>query len=295
MAPRGHRPDRHEDRVQRGPLRRLHRPDRRRPSALVHHAHPPSGRRGDDDRGSPRACDGGRVRPGGRAPVRLLHPRPDRLGDCARCREPHADAGGGPPRDGGEPLPLRHVSQDRGGNRVVARLIKTEKEVEGRYTEQWVVVDEDALEQWPAGAGDTVGRPAPRQDGYQRARGEAQYTADIQLPGMLYAAILRSPFARARIREIDLRMAEKAPGVRAVLGPDTSPLTDEPAYQGAPVAAVAADTDEQARAAMRLIEVEWEELEPLLDPDEAVRRNELVEEPNHHERGDIERGLAEAD
>ncbi len=90
-------------------------------------------------------------------------------------------------------------------------------------------------------------------------------------------------------------MAEKAPGVRAVLGPGTGPLTDEPAYQGAPVAAVAADTDEQARAAMRLIEVEWEQLEPLLDPDEAVRRNELVEEPNHDERGDIERGLAEAD
>ena len=177
----------------------------------------------------------------------------------------------------------------------MARLIKTEKEVEGRYTEQWVVVDEDALEQWPAGARDTVGRPAPRQDGFQRARGEAQYTADIQLPGMLHAAILRSPFARAQIREIDLRMAEKAPGVRGVLGPGTGPLTDEPAYQGAPVAAVAADTDEQARAAMRLIEVEWEELEPLLDPDEAVRRNELVEEPNHDERGDIERGLAEAD
>jgi CO/xanthine dehydrogenase Mo-binding subunit len=177
----------------------------------------------------------------------------------------------------------------------VARLIKTEKEVEGRYTEQWVVVDEDALEQWPAGPRDTVGRPAPRQDGYQRARGEAQYTADIQLPGMLHTAILRSPFARARIREIDLRMAEKALGVRGVLGPGTGPLTDEPAYQGAPVAAVAADTEEQARAAMRLIEVEWDQLEPLLDPDEAVRRNELVEEPNHHERGDIERGLAEAD
>ena len=177
----------------------------------------------------------------------------------------------------------------------MARLIKTEKEVEGRYTDQWVVVDEDALEQWPAGPRDTVGRPAPRQDGYQRARGEAQYTADIQLPGMLHTAILRSPFARARIREIDLRMAEKAPGVRGVLGPGTGPLTDEPAYQGAPVAAVAADTDEQARAAMRLIEVEWEQLEPLLDPDEAVRRNELVEEPNHHERGDIERGLAEAE
>ena len=39
----------------------------------------------------------------------------------------------------------------------MARLIKTEKEVEGRYTEQWVVVEEDVLEQWPAGPGDTVG------------------------------------------------------------------------------------------------------------------------------------------
>ena len=93
----------------------------------------------------------------------------------------------------------------------MARLIKTEKEVEGRYTEQWVVVDEDALEQWPAGPRDIVGRPAARRDGLQRARGEARYTADVQLPGMLHAAVLRSPFARARVREIDTRMAERAP------------------------------------------------------------------------------------
>ena len=177
----------------------------------------------------------------------------------------------------------------------MARLIRTEKEVEGRYTEQWVVVDEDALEQWPAGPGDTVGRPAQRQDGLIRARGEARYTADIQLPAMLHAAVLRSPFARARVREIETRMAEKAPGVRAVVGPDTDPLTDEPSYQGAPVAAVAADTYEQARAALRLLEVEWEQLEPLLDPDEAVRRGQLLEEPNREDRGDVERGFAEAD
>jgi CO/xanthine dehydrogenase Mo-binding subunit len=177
----------------------------------------------------------------------------------------------------------------------VARLIKTEKEIEGRYTEQWVVVDEDALEQWPAGPRDTVGRPTPRQDGARRARGEARYTADVQLPGMLHTAVLRSPFARARVRELDTRMAERAPGVRAVIGPDTAPLTDEPAYQGAPVAAVAADTYGQARAALALLEVEWEQLEPLLDPDEAVRRNQLVGEPSSYERGDLERGLAEAD
>ncbi len=177
----------------------------------------------------------------------------------------------------------------------MARLIKTEKEVEGRYTEQWIVVEEDALEQWPAGPQDTVGRPTPRQTGLQRARGEAEYTADIQLPGMLHTAVLRSPFARARVREIDTRMAEQAPGVRAVLGPDTEPLSDEPPYQGAPVAAIAADTYEQAKAALALVEVEWEQLTPLLDSDEAVEKGELLAEPGTHERGDVERGLAEAD
>ncbi|HEU6446013.1 MAG TPA: xanthine dehydrogenase family protein molybdopterin-binding subunit [Gaiellaceae bacterium] len=177
----------------------------------------------------------------------------------------------------------------------MARLIRTEKEVEGRYTEQWVVVDEDALEQWPAGPRDTVGRPTPRQDGLLRARGEARYTADVRLPGMLHAAVLRSPFARARVRELDTRMAERASGVRAVLGPDVEPLTAEPSFQGAPVAAVAADTYEQARAALGRLEVEWEELDPLLDPDEAVRRGELVGEPSSHERGDVDRALAEAD
>ncbi|MBA2383949.1 MAG: hypothetical protein H0V68_04710, partial [Actinobacteria bacterium] len=49
-----------------------------------------------------------------------------------------------------------------------------------------------------------VGRPAPRQDGLQRARGEARYTADIVLPGMLHAAVLRSPHASARVRSLDL-------------------------------------------------------------------------------------------
>ena len=65
----------------------------------------------------------------------------------------------------------------------MARLIKTEKEVEGRYETVWTVDDEDVLEQWPAGPLTVVGRDARRIDGLQRARGEARYTADIQLPG----------------------------------------------------------------------------------------------------------------
>ena len=73
----------------------------------------------------------------------------------------------------------------------MARLIRTEKEVEGRYEEVWLVVEEDTLEQWPAGPRRIVGQPATRIDGLERARGEAVYTADLKLPGMLHTAVLR--------------------------------------------------------------------------------------------------------
>jgi CO/xanthine dehydrogenase Mo-binding subunit len=178
----------------------------------------------------------------------------------------------------------------------MARLIRTEKEVEGRYTEQWVVVEEDALEQWPEGPLHTVGRPAPRVDGLARARGEARYTQDLRLPGMLRTAVLRSPHARARVKRIDLGPAREAPGVRGLIGPgDLEALTNEPNYEGQAVAAVAADTFEDARAAVSLIGVEWEVLDPLLDADAALERESFVAEPRRYERGDVEQGFAEAD
>jgi CO/xanthine dehydrogenase Mo-binding subunit len=179
----------------------------------------------------------------------------------------------------------------------VARLIRTEKEVEGQYTEQWVVVDEDALDQWPEGPLTTVGRKVPRIDGLQRARGEARYTADIQLPGMLHTAVLRSPYARARIERLDLEPSRTLPGVRAVIGPgDLDQLTDEPGYVGQAVAAVAADTLSQAQAAVAAMAIDWDVLEPLLDPDEAVRQESYTNEgPETYERGDYDRGRAEAE
>jgi CO/xanthine dehydrogenase Mo-binding subunit len=178
----------------------------------------------------------------------------------------------------------------------VARLIRTEKEVEGRYEDVWLVVEEDALEQWPAGPREIVGRNAARKTGPLRARGEARYTADIQLPGMLHTAVLRSPHAHARVNKISFDEALGAPGVRAAIGPgDVEVLTDEAGFQGQAVAAIAADTLQQARAALELIEVEWDLREPLLDPDEAVRRGQLVGQPSHYERGDVDRALAEAD
>jgi CO/xanthine dehydrogenase Mo-binding subunit len=179
----------------------------------------------------------------------------------------------------------------------VARLIKTEKEVEGRYTEQWIVVEEDVLDQWPEGPLAVVGREVPRIDGAQRARGQAPYTADLQLPGMLHTAVLRSPHARARVKKLDLAAAAAAPGVRAAIGPaELEQLTDAPGYVGHAIAAVAAETLAEAQAAIEQIHVEWDVLEPLLDPDEAVRRGSFVDEgPKTYERGDLNRGIADAD
>jgi CO/xanthine dehydrogenase Mo-binding subunit len=178
----------------------------------------------------------------------------------------------------------------------LARLIRTEKEVEGRYEDVWIVVDEDALDQWPDGPLTTVGREVPRVDGLDRARGQALYTADVQLPGMLHTAVLRSPYARGRVTRIKLDAARSARGVRAVLGPnELDVLKEEPGYVGQAVAAVAAETFGQAQAALEKLDVDWEVLEPLLDPDEAVRQESFVSDVKTYERGDFERGIADAD
>jgi CO/xanthine dehydrogenase Mo-binding subunit len=178
----------------------------------------------------------------------------------------------------------------------LARLIRTEKEVEGNFEEVWLVVEEDPLQQWPAGPLEVVGRPALRKDARERVRGEARFTADIRLPGMLHAAVLRSPYAHARVKSIDLAPALGLPGVRGAVGPDDAPgLEREAGFAGAPVAAVAAETFAQARAALDAIAVEWEPLEEVIDAEEAVERGLLHGEPERYERGDFERAVAEAD
>ena len=127
-------------------------------------------------------------------------------------------------------------------------------------------------------------------------RGEARFTADIQLPGMLQTAVLRSPHAHARVKRIDLAAALALPGVRGALGPgDARGLEAEPGFAGAAVAAVAADTIGQARSALEAIDVEWELLDVVLDPDAAVARGQFVADPVEYERGNFEQALAHAD
>src|SRR6184192_1377278 len=104
--------------------------------------------------------------------MRVLHAGADRERRLARRDARRPVERRDPTRHGWKPVPLWRVPEDRGGDSNVARLIRTEKEVEGRYEEVWLVVEEDALEQWPAGPRDIVGRPATRVDGLERARGE---------------------------------------------------------------------------------------------------------------------------
>src|SRR6202007_2222449 len=63
----------------------------------------------------------------------------------------------------------------------------------------------------------TVGHPTPRIDALERVTGKAKYTLDVQLPGMLFARVLRSPHAHARIRSIDVSKARELAGVKAIV------------------------------------------------------------------------------
>lgn len=130
----------------------------------------------------------------------------------------------------------------------------------------------------------SVGRRLPRFEAIEKVTGRARFIADLSLPGMLYAAILQSPYAHARILGYDLTAALASPGVRAIVTGDDCPnglmgalIKDEHAiakgkvrYVGEPVAAVAADTEEQARAAALLIDVAYEELPAVLTPEQAL-------------------------
>lgn len=125
-----------------------------------------------------------------------------------------------------------------------------------------------------------IGQPIPRIEVSGKVTGEARYTADILLPGTLWAKALRSPYAHARIVRIDTSRAEKAPGVRAVLtGADVRGILygrryrdltvlayDRVRFVGERVAAVAAEEREAAQEALELIRVDYEELPAVFDP-----------------------------
>ena len=130
-----------------------------------------------------------------------------------------------------------------------------------------------------------VGKSVPRLEGAEKVTGQTRYAADIDIPGALWAKVLRSPLPHARVVSVDTSKAARLPGVAAVIsGADVSrymtglrmkdmPLlaVDRVRYVGEPVAAVAAETAEKAEEALSLIDVKYEELPFVTDPLEAIR------------------------
>lgn len=177
----------------------------------------------------------------------------------------------------------------------------------------------------------TVGADVPRVETVEKLTGDALYTGDLLLPGMLHAKVKHSPHARARILRIDTARAEALPGVHAVLTGheldyrlglyvvDKDILAkDVVRHFGEAVAAVAAETPETASEAVDLIEVEYDVLTPVLDPIEAIQDGAALVHPDlgsyayveaafspqpgtniaHQQKvrkGDVERGFAEAE
>ncbi|HWE38751.1 MAG TPA: xanthine dehydrogenase family protein molybdopterin-binding subunit [Isosphaeraceae bacterium] len=104
-----------------------------------------------------------------------------------------------------------------------------------------------------------IGTKVPRLDGLAKASGRAKYPSDVKPDGMLFGVLLSSPHAHAKVLSIDTARAEKLPGVKAIAliaKPGETTLM----YQGDPIAAVAADTEERARDAARAIDVKYEVL-----------------------------------
>ncbi len=151
----------------------------------------------------------------------------------------------------------------------------------------------------PVSAMSVVGQGTSRIDAVERVSGKATYTADVSLPGMLYARVLRSPHPHARIRRIDTSKALALPGVKAIVTHDNctvvwgagsisggaqyndeiKKITKHRRYAfnnpvrfvGEPVAAVAAVDRHVAEEALLLIAVDYEELPFVLDPEEALK------------------------
>ena len=164
-----------------------------------------------------------------------------------------------------------------------------------------------------------IGKGVARTDYLAKVTGQAHYTADIKLPGMLVAKVLRSPHAHARILNIDGGRALKVPGVKAVVSgfdgygikwgvfrytQDHAMLpTDKVRYIGEDVAAVAAIDEETALEALDLIKVDYEPLPPVFDPVAAMSPGTILihdEYPDnvnihvHIDVGEVDSALGES-
>jgi xanthine dehydrogenase YagR molybdenum-binding subunit len=195
-------------------------------------------------------------------------------------------------------------------SRERTRFVQTTVEVEGRTETR--VVEVPAFEPAPWTA-DTplsiVGTSPLRVDAFEKVTGRARYTADIVRPGMLHAVIVRASRAKGTVTAIDLDAARAMPGVRAVMGTGDAPAATrlfkrEVSYAGQPLAAVCAESLDAAERAARAVGASLVieaaphavTVDDAIAPDAPrVRSKGNTTEPDIVQRGDVARGLAEAD
>ena len=177
-----------------------------------------------------------------------------------------------------------------------------------------------------------LGKDTIRKDGIAKVTGQEKYASDISFPNMLHARMLKSPHPHARVKSIDVSAAEAMEAYtitfeetpedkycpRLVSTPDSTykdwrVLTGKPLYVGDPVAAVAAETEEEAQAALEAVKVEYETLDAVFDAlesmepgreplhDEIILEDEVLKVENNVacqleiEEGDAEEGFRESD
>lgn len=196
------------------------------------------------------------------------------------------------------------------------KIIKDNYFIEDEMTETLAEVPTEETESWePETDLKIVGKPISRLDGYDKVSGTALYTTDVTLPNMTFAKTLRCPHPHAHIKSIDTSKAQKHPGVLAVITHKNTPkipwyggmsflFDPHPRYLGDEVACIAAESEHTAEEALKLIDVEYDVLPFVVDAGKAMKPNAPKihkdgnisgGKPSTYNRGDIEKGFAEAD
>jgi len=197
---------------------------------------------------------------------------------------------------------------------MAKRFVTTKVEIEGREETKVVELPSRNPAPWDNDADlHVVGQRVPRMDAIEKVTGDARYTADIRLAGMLHVALLRAPVARGRVTMLDLSHALELPGVRGVLALDDTPdikldgvrLFDRAVhYANQPVAAICADSLQIAERALHAVAITIEPdphvvtAERALAPDAPKVKssgNSPRTSPRIIGRGDVDAGLRDAD
>src|SRR5205809_7077168 len=259
-------------------LRRLHRPHGRPTGEVVHGVRRPGKRQGDHDGRGPGAgrqapSAPGRLHGGARSPVRLLHARhaddqlrlPQETSGAERGRHPLGHLR--------QPLPVHSLREHRQGGPVRGGQAPARRRVMALRTSSDV---------------GGIGHSIKRKEDPRFIRGKGTYVDDLQLPGMLYLDIVRSPYAHAKIKKIDTAKALAVPGVLAVItgqhlakhNPHWMPTlmydtqmvlaVEKVMYQAQEVAAVLATDRYIAADGVQAVQVDYEPLPVVVDPFKAL-------------------------